>query len=55
MQKKMKMGGMGEDVMSFEADDDGEGNPRMPWEDSQKSLADLAAKYGGSKSAGAAA
>ena len=44
----------GEDTASFECDDDGYGNPRMPW-DKQGSLAGLAAKYGGRKNGRTAA
>jgi hypothetical protein len=45
---------MGEDRANFECDDDGYGNPRMPW-DKQGSLAGLAAKYGGRKNGRTAA
>jgi hypothetical protein len=41
------------DNANYECDDDGYGNPRMPW-DKQGSLAGLAAKYGGRKNGRAA-
>jgi len=47
---------MGEsDAMSLDADDDGKGNPKMPWDNPTAALSQLASKYGGSKNAGAAA
>ena len=46
---------VGEDKMPIEADADDDGNIRMPWQDdAQSSFANLTAKYGGSKNAGAA-
>ena len=43
-----------ENMANFDCDDDGAGNPRMPW-DKQGSLEGLAAKYGGSKNGRTAA
>ncbi len=55
--KLARRAGMGirEDRMSIDADDDGNGNPKMPWDQESSSFDKLATKYGGSKDAGAAA
>jgi hypothetical protein len=48
-------GGTIESRMSLDCDDDGQGSPKMPWDNAQASFQSLASKYGGSKNAGARA